>query len=152
MKEHVPEFLANMLCLTVYEAKGLEFDDVFLFNFFSGENIDASQWKLLNEIGIEEAIAENAGQEEIFLKIDQFCAEAAEEENKVANSYIKSSSDKIKAMKMQRLVNEKVQNRSLIYRKYSLLCVELKYLYVAITRPRKRLIIYDEKIKIRQPI
>ncbi len=100
MKEHVPEFLANMLCLTVYEAKGLEFDDVFLFNFFSGENIDASQWKLLNEIGIEEAIAENAGQEEIFLKIDQFCAEAAEEENKVANSYIKSSSDKIKAMKM----------------------------------------------------
>ena len=50
-----------MLCLTVYEAKGLEFDDVFLFNFFSGDNIDASQWKLLNEIGIEEAIAENAG-------------------------------------------------------------------------------------------
>jgi hypothetical protein len=61
MKDHVPEFLSNMLCLTVYEAKGLEFDDVFLFNFFSGDNIDASQWKLLNEIGIEEAIAENAG-------------------------------------------------------------------------------------------
>ena len=61
MKDHVPEFLSNMLCLTVYEAKGLEFDDVFLLNFFSGDNIDASQWKLLNEIGIEEAIAENAG-------------------------------------------------------------------------------------------
>ena len=61
MKDHVPEFLSNMLCLTVYEAKGLEFDDVFLFNFFSGDNIDASQWKLLNEIGIEEDIAENAG-------------------------------------------------------------------------------------------
>lgn len=30
-----------------------------------------------------------------------------------------------------------------IYRKYALLCVDLKYLYVAITRPKKRLIIYD---------
>lgn len=50
------------------------------------------------------------------------------------------------------MVNQSTKNRALIYRKYSLLCVELKYLYVAITRPRKRLIIYDDKIKIRQPI
>jgi superfamily I DNA/RNA helicase len=141
-----------MLCLTVYEAKGLEFDDVFLFNFFSGDNIEAGHWKLLNEIGIEEAISENAGQEEIFTKIDQFCANAAEEENKVAYSHIRKESDKANVIKMQRMINESTKNRSLIYRKYSLLCVELKYLYVAITRPRKRLIIYDEKVKIRQPI
>jgi len=26
--------MRNMLCLTVYECKGLEFDEVILFNFF----------------------------------------------------------------------------------------------------------------------
>ena len=35
VKEELPEFLRSMLCLTVYEAKGLEFDDVILFNFFA---------------------------------------------------------------------------------------------------------------------
>lgn len=71
-----------MLCLTVYEAKGLEFDDVFLYNFFSGDNIEASHWKLINEIGIIEAINENADDDEIFTKIDKFCRQAIEEENK----------------------------------------------------------------------
>ena len=35
MKKNLPEFMKNMLCLTVYEVKGLEFDDVILYNFFS---------------------------------------------------------------------------------------------------------------------
>ena len=94
MKDKVPEFLANMLCLTVYEAKGLEFDDVFLYNFFSGENIDASHWKLLNDIGIYEAISESKGQEEIFTKIDAFCAAATEEENQSVQSYYKGNNSK----------------------------------------------------------
>ena len=59
MKDKVPEFLANMLCLTVYEAKGLEFDDVFLYNFFAGENIGAGHWKLLNDIGFAEVVQES---------------------------------------------------------------------------------------------
>ena len=33
-KESVPDIFKNMLCLSVYEAKGLEFDDVILYNFF----------------------------------------------------------------------------------------------------------------------
>lgn len=39
-----------------------------------------------------------------------------------------------------------------IYRKYALLCIDLKYLYVAITRPKKRLIIYDTDANKRIPI
>jgi hypothetical protein len=31
-----------MLCLTVYEAKGLEFDDVILYNFFHMGDIGKS--------------------------------------------------------------------------------------------------------------
>lgn len=54
--------------------------------------------------------------------------------------------------KERKMISQSTKNRSLIYRKYSLLCIELKYLYVAITRPRRRLIIYDDEVKIRQPI
>jgi DNA helicase IV len=42
-----------MLCLTVYEAKGLEFDDVIVFNFFHDSLIKSSDWKLLNEASIQ---------------------------------------------------------------------------------------------------
>ena len=36
-----------------------------------------------------------------------------------------------------------------IMRKYSLLCTELKFLYVAVTRPKNRLFIYDETVQDR---
>jgi len=41
-----------MLCLTVYEAKGLEFDDVILFNFFEDSKC-GNQWMLLKDIGFD---------------------------------------------------------------------------------------------------
>ena len=34
-KQILPESLHGAIVLTVFEAKGLEFDDVLLFNFFS---------------------------------------------------------------------------------------------------------------------
>lgn len=34
--------------MTVPQAKGLEFDDVFLFNFFHDSPADASEWRVLN--------------------------------------------------------------------------------------------------------
>jgi hypothetical protein len=37
-------------------------------------------------------------------------------------------------------------------RKFSMLCVEMKFLYVAITRPKRRLIIYDDAVDGRKPI
>lgn len=43
-----------MLCLTVYESKGLEFDDVILYNFFHLGDVSKSQWKLLNDIVYEQ--------------------------------------------------------------------------------------------------
>lgn len=44
-KKKVPTMLQHALCLTIYEAKGLEFNDVILFNFFS--EAKANQWSLL---------------------------------------------------------------------------------------------------------
>lgn len=39
--------LSHALCLTIYEAKGLEFDDVILYNFFSDSQVDAGKWSPL---------------------------------------------------------------------------------------------------------
>ena len=50
VKSKLPEFMQNMLCLTVYESKGLEFEDVILYNFFTSGQIPKEQWKLLNYV------------------------------------------------------------------------------------------------------
>ena len=44
------------------------------------------------------------------------------------------------------------REREEVYRKFSMLCIELKFLYVAITRPKRRLIIYDDEADGRKPI
>ena len=36
--------------MTVYESKGLEFNDVIIYNFFANSEAEQAQWKLLNEI------------------------------------------------------------------------------------------------------
>jgi DNA helicase IV len=36
--------------LTVYEAKGLEFNDVIIYNFFDESETNSSQWSLLNDV------------------------------------------------------------------------------------------------------
>jgi len=53
-KSKIPSFLEHALCLTIYEAKGLEFDDVILYNFFSDSSIAKEKWNILNNLNIEE--------------------------------------------------------------------------------------------------
>ena len=54
-KKKVPSVLQHALCLTVYECKGLEFEDVILYNFFNDapDNVH-DQYKILNHIQIEQ--------------------------------------------------------------------------------------------------
>lgn len=42
--------LQHALCLTIYEAKGLEFDDVILYNFFSDSHMEPEKWALLRHM------------------------------------------------------------------------------------------------------
>eukprot|EP00697_Spironema_sp_BW2_P001321 gnl/Spiro4/11777_TR6220_c0_g1_i1.p1 gnl/Spiro4/11777_TR6220_c0_g1~~gnl/Spiro4/11777_TR6220_c0_g1_i1.p1 ORF type:complete len:2237 (-),score=447.40 gnl/Spiro4/11777_TR6220_c0_g1_i1:57-6767(-) len=44
-KENLPDSLKPALCLTILESKGLEFDDVFLYNFFNTSPCAASDWQ-----------------------------------------------------------------------------------------------------------
>ncbi len=53
-KDKLPPLLKHALVLTVYEAKGLEFDDVILYNFFSDSDVDHQKWKLLESISVED--------------------------------------------------------------------------------------------------
>ncbi|XP_016054334.1 PREDICTED: TPR and ankyrin repeat-containing protein 1 isoform X2 [Miniopterus natalensis] len=46
-KEKIPEELGLALVLTVYEAKGLEFDDVLLYNFFTDSEA-YKEWKVIS--------------------------------------------------------------------------------------------------------
>jgi DNA helicase IV len=39
-----------MLCLTIYEAKGLEFEDVIIYDFFKESPVKANSWKLFKDI------------------------------------------------------------------------------------------------------
>ena len=53
-KKSVPPVLQHALCLTVYECKGLEFEDVILYNFFNdAPDSIREQWKLINMLQIE---------------------------------------------------------------------------------------------------
>ena len=50
-KQKVPAMLQHALCLTIYEAKGLEFNDVILFNFFN-ESPCHEKWHLLKTLDV----------------------------------------------------------------------------------------------------
>ncbi|KIY43108.1 hypothetical protein FISHEDRAFT_54171, partial [Fistulina hepatica ATCC 64428] len=45
------------IIMTIYECKGLEFDDVLLLNFFEDSSVDASQWRVvLNALPVSELV------------------------------------------------------------------------------------------------
>lgn len=42
--------------MTIFEAKGLEFDDVILFNFFKDSSIKLGQWGLMKNLLVSEKL------------------------------------------------------------------------------------------------
>lgn len=152
-KDNLPEFLKAMLCLTVYEAKGLEFDDVILYNFFHQGEIEQMHWKLLNDVAIENKSAEDGTENVDFDQIVEGLESLLkDEQNEEFKELFEANKRTRRVKRQQEMINRSTKNRSLVYRKYASLCVELKQLYVAITRPKKRLIIYDDDSKARIPI
>ncbi|KAM3130707.1 hypothetical protein pb186bvf_017215 [Paramecium bursaria] len=103
-KKKINQIIDNILVLTVHEAKGLEFNDVILFNFFMEEEIQQEQWQLLQH-----------------LKFDNGKIQLDPKFNYQQNNY-------------------------------GPLCLELKQLYVCLTRAKYRIIIFDEFTTKRQVI
>lgn len=46
-KDSLPDEFDGALVLTIFEAKGLEFDDVFIYNFFADSPADEKTWRVL---------------------------------------------------------------------------------------------------------
>ena len=101
-KKKLPPLLRSGLVLTVEESKGLEFDDVCIFDFFADSD-KACTWSVVGAIDGE--VAQGATAPHAF----------------------DSLRDQV-------------------------LCVELKMLYVAMTRARKRCFVYDSSTERRAPL
>ena len=144
-KDNLPSFLKHALCLTIYETKGLEFDDVILYNFFTNSEVP-EDWKLLKFLKVEEKkIPTNKNKEgEHPQTFDDL-------ENK---QWLLPEEDKLQEDKEFTIIKSITTNikKDGAQGKYSALTSELKHLYTAITRPRKRLIIFDENPDIRKPM
>ena len=136
-KERLPSFLGHALCLTIYEAKGLEFEDVILYNFFT-DSEEKDKWELINamEVTDEYTPANNVYGKVLLQSFDNT------EPTKGSNEEAKKRYKKVSIRKNTRVANEK----------YNGLITELKHLYTAITRAKKRVIIFDEEPNIRKPV
>ncbi len=147
-KESIPDIFRNMLCLTVYEAKGLEFDDVILYNFFHLGDVQKSQWKLLNDVELTSVRKIKYSNDVLEFdaldaeKFSQFQKDIKRQEREEEGTEYESEQG----------ITLKKQRSEEVYKKFSMLCVEMKFLYVAITRPKRRLIIYDDAVEGRRPI
>jgi ATP-dependent exoDNAse (exonuclease V) beta subunit len=50
VRDSLPEELSLALVMTIYEAKGLEFDDVLIYNFFKDSQVRMSICKVVHEL------------------------------------------------------------------------------------------------------
>ncbi|KAM3131736.1 hypothetical protein pb186bvf_016132 [Paramecium bursaria] len=137
-KDNIAQILKHALILTIYEAKGLDFDDVILYNFF---NDTSDEWSLLSQLIPEETkIHQQNYKKQIQNEKKTNWCEKIFSYKKIDNQYI--------------IKKYKFEQRSLRFefKEQNILCNELKQLYVAITRARKRLIIYDDNPTNREGI
>ena len=125
-KLSLPGELQSALVLTVFEAKGLEFDDVFLYNFFTDSPADERTWRVVT--GLWERDLAVAGQ--------------AQDTGRAA----RASHDE------PELTMAAPRPETFDRQRHSLLNEELKMLYTAITRARVKVVVYDVAEEKRRPM
>ncbi|CAD8127787.1 unnamed protein product [Paramecium sonneborni] len=130
-KEKLPQLLDDAQVFTIFQAKGLEFDDVIMYNFFAQHEFLESQWELLQCIDIEDQLQDK------MIYENQITKHKNQESDLNSFEINQNGKVKIKQIKLNQRINKKNIND------YSSICEELKALYVIITRTKKRLYIYD---------
>ncbi|XP_041422056.1 TPR and ankyrin repeat-containing protein 1 isoform X2 [Xenopus laevis] len=70
-KEKIPEELSLALVLTIYEAKGLEFDDVLLYNFFTDSEA-SKEWRIISSF-MPESHSDVESKPLIEISMDKVC-------------------------------------------------------------------------------
>ncbi|XP_021354477.1 TPR and ankyrin repeat-containing protein 1-like [Mizuhopecten yessoensis] len=129
-RDSIPEELQLGLILTIYEAKGLEFDDILLYNFFKDSKAN-KEWRVVTEYLEELSMAtkgakvENSpSQKESLVQID---ADILQQANRPRALTFDDSLHKV-------------------------LNSDLKHLYTAVTRARVNVWIFDEDQDKRAPM
>ncbi|XP_067665651.1 TPR and ankyrin repeat-containing protein 1-like [Haliotis asinina] len=123
VKNNMPEELSHGIILTIYEAKGLEFDDVLLYNFFKDSQA-MKEWRVVTS----------------FLEQIAKCSEDERTENLVV-----IDEEILKQPKRPRPLNFDPNQ-------HKVLNSELKHLYTALTRARVNVWIFDEDEEKRAPM
>lgn len=156
-KEKIPKILQHALCLTIYEAKGLEFDDVILFNFFADSTMEVNKWNLLNHLLIMDKLIDK----DEYLRTLTIHETEKQKLEELEDNEVKDNDDDMDKLygakeKDGKVITKHVKLNNSFYavdvNQYSIVCNELKQLYTAITRPRNKLIIFDDNLEKREII
>ncbi|XP_048257654.1 uncharacterized protein LOC124143780 isoform X2 [Haliotis rufescens] len=124
-KEKMPDMLSrHSIVLTVYESKGLEFDDILLYNFFTDSQA-TKEWRVVTT----------------FLET---LASRPQHEEQAENLHIID----------EEMLRQPNRPRALAFEanEHKVLNSELKYLYTALTRARVNVWIFDEDEEKRAPM
>ncbi|KAL4500498.1 hypothetical protein ABPG72_003449 [Tetrahymena utriculariae] len=145
-KQKLPQILEHAICLTIKEAKGLEFDDVVLFDFFSDSKSSVGQWDSVKLLDINKEILSK----DLFLK--RITLHNVENQQKVEDmdeltfetTYGVEYDKEKDEVTLHNVITKNEELRAFDRVGNSQLCQELKQLYTAITRPKQKLIIFDQ--------
>ena len=137
-KKNLPEFLKNAVCMTIKESKGLEFEDVLIYDFFDTSKSYLA-WRMLSNIDI---VQRSLSSKEYF-KIKDNYDQGIIDQDRV---YLKAEKAKGGKFDVSFAVLDNIssKNKALSYDDVN---DELKQFYVAVTRTKNRLLIYDSAKK-----
>ena len=125
--------MTNCVILTLQESKGLEFENVLLFNHFTGNDADKGWRYIYTRTAVQE---------------DKFSKDQKREFDTETDMYRRSKLEFRKLVKEGQDVYTEFSTKAALDQMSTQaqlegLSADLKFLYVAITRAKKNLIIFD---------
>ncbi|XP_078333030.1 TPR and ankyrin repeat-containing protein 1-like isoform X2 [Crassostrea virginica] len=125
-RDSIPEELNLGLILTIYEAKGLEFDDILLYNFFKDSQA-TKEWRAVTQY------------------LEKLAATHNKSSPHTSESLVEIDADVIQ-------MSNRPRPMTFDPNQHKVLNAELKRLYTAVTRARVNVWIFDEDMEKRAPM
>lgn len=132
-KSLVPESLRNCIILTLQESKGLEFENVLLFNHFTNNDAERGWRYIYSRTSISERPLASTEKADYEVDFDMYRRSKLE-----FQKLVKEGQDIVYQFSTNAQLDQMGTQAQL-----EGLSADMKFLYVAITRAKKNLIIYD---------